>query len=266
MKPFATAFVLIVAGILIIGATDAPPKQVNASPAPPDNSAELAALRAENADLRQQLSSPVAPVVDTVAAPIPAVDSFSPLQQEMLAHSNAIRLVANKPPQALDDRLCRAAQEQADYLARTGQFDHYVNGNPRRRAAKHGFPVRDENDIAAVQENLAGGFSSAANVFNGWSKTGHLAAILADRPLCGFGVAKDRSRWVALYGKETAGDQHSVGLFGNCAGGACAVTSGPVAVRRQPQYAQAPKRNQYASRRGGGGWRPGKFVAKVIGK
>lgn len=218
---------------------------------------------------------PVSMTLDEMVRITPEMPTLDEIEttRQMLAHSNAIRMAAGKPPQALDERLCRAAQEQADYLARTGQFDHYANGNPRSRAAKHGFPVANENDIAAVQENIAGGFQTAANAFKGWTGSqGHYAAILADRPLCGFGVAQDRSRWVALYGNETPSaspDPYTVGIFGNCVGGACA---SPVAVRRQryvqaPPQAQAPKQYQGRQSRGNaGGWRPGKFVGKVLGR
>jgi uncharacterized protein YkwD len=130
--------------------------------------------------------------------------SGATLADQMLAENNRIRAAAGKPPQILDPRLCQAAQEQAEYLARTHYFDHYVNGTPRTRAARYGFPVRDANDMEAVKENIAGGFQSLENAFNGWvHSSGHYETMLENRPLCGFGVAKDKSRWVALYGDDT---------------------------------------------------------------
>ncbi len=127
------------------------------------------------------------------------------ITEQMLAENNRIRAAAGKPPQQLDQRLCQAAQNQADYCARTGAFDHYVNGNPRKRAASFGFPIQHENDLNSVKEILAGNFSNIPNAFSGWQQSsGHYATMLEDRPLCGFGVARGGfgNVWCAVYGRE----------------------------------------------------------------
>lgn len=139
-----------------------------------------------------------------VLGQLPPLDETD-VAEQMLTESNRIRAASGKPPQTLDQRLCQAAQDQANYCASTGYFDHYVNGNPRRRAAKYGFPVQDENSLDSVKENLAGNFHSVPNAFSGWQRSsGHYATMLEDRPLCGFGMATGRSGNVfcAVYGND----------------------------------------------------------------
>jgi len=129
----------------------------------------------------------------------------SDVQELMLARNNAIRAERNLPAMELDERLCKAAQDQADYLARTRTFSHHVNGTPRTRAAKYGFPVKDFTSLE-VRENIAGDFSTVENAFRGWcGSSGHYANIVSNCNRCGFAVAKDTSGanyWVAVYGRE----------------------------------------------------------------
>lgn len=158
--------------------------------------------------------------------------------EAMLKWSNTIRASYGLSPQSLDHRLCRAAQEQAAYLLRTGQFHHYVNGNPRRRAAKYGFPVRHENDLDSVQENLAGGHSIQV-AFTGWMNSpGHLANILKNRPLCGFGVeygGQYGAIWCALYGKENLSAASEPANL-RAAGSAARVSPAAFEVQARPRY------------------------------
>lgn len=131
---------------------------------------------------------------------------------EMLAHSNAIRLAANKSPQPIDDKLCAMAQDHADYLARNRisiwvPGAHALNGGVDARARRHGFSGR-------VGENIAGDFSSAANAFAlGWDKSEyHRQTVISDDyDLCGFGHQKDSqglNYWVAVYGQQPLANRH----------------------------------------------------------
>lgn len=135
--------------------------------------------------------------------------AVEPVVVEMLDLNNSLREEAYKDPQTLDARLCAAAQDQAEYLVRTGQFSHHVNGTPRTRAAKYGFPVRDFTSLE-VRENIGGDFSNAENAFHAWRNTSHYENIIADCKLCGFGMVDGRKLgrgniWVAVYGNETVG-------------------------------------------------------------
>jgi len=127
--------------------------------------------------------------------------------QQMWIVNNAIRAQQNPPlpPQELDERLCKAAQNQADHIARTGEFDHHSNGNPRIRAAKFGFPVRDLTSLE-VKENIAGDFQNVQNCFKGWMGTSHRDNILLNVNKCGFGMATNPTTkmktWVAVYGND----------------------------------------------------------------
>lgn len=127
------------------------------------------------------------------------------LAEQMLAESNSIRAnaIPPKPPQTLDERLCNAAQNQADYIAKTGQLSHNVNGDPRSRAAKYGFP---SGDFYSVREVIAV-TGSVESAFSNWSQSsGHYATIIGDYDLCGFGMAEGRSGkiWVGVYGHESS--------------------------------------------------------------
>lgn len=202
MKPFATAFVLMVAGILIIGATDAPPKQVNASPAPPDNSAELAALRAENADLRQQLS--VTP--PTIAKP--AVDEPPTVADRLLDGTNTYRVYPVKESSLLTN----CAQSHADFLAANnyrGSGGHTFDGRePYQRAQAAGF-------YGHCNEILGCGYRTPEQMIRGWATrdSDHYKVLQgSEYDVAGFGHSVNghgEPIWVGLFGQQQAhGHQH----------------------------------------------------------
>lgn len=130
--------------------------------------------------------------------------------EQMLSENNRLRALASKPSQTLDERLCNAAQNQADYIASTGQLSHNVNSDPRSRAAKYGFP---SGDFYSVREIIAPYAESVENAFSRWSKSsGHYAAILSDHDLCGFGMAQGPygTMYVGVYGRESQPANHTV--------------------------------------------------------
>lgn len=119
----------------------------------------------------------------------------------MLAANNHLRVdVLHSAPQSLSDKLSKAAENQAIYMAMTGDFEHYgSNGTPGTRAALYHY-----NGV--VKENLAKGFRNIADVFEGWRNSPtHWKAIQADYDEVGFGRAEAADGtiyWVALYGKS----------------------------------------------------------------
>src|SRR5262245_43289767 len=83
----------------------------------------------------------------TAAAAKPALHRH-PTLLGMLRRSNDVRRRLGLRPHRINPVLTKAAQDQANYMAQTGQFSHYVNGGPQYRAGKYGFR-------GGVLENLA---------------------------------------------------------------------------------------------------------------
>src|SRR5437868_12140095 len=57
----------------------------------------------------------------------------------MLVRNNNLRRRVGLWPHRMNPALTAAAQDHANYMARTGQFSHYVNGGPSGRAYKYGY-------------------------------------------------------------------------------------------------------------------------------
>lgn len=119
----------------------------------------------------------------------------------MLEENNNIRSNYGLTNQPISPILTKAAQDQAAYMARTHDFNHYTidNGSPGVRAARYGYS-------GTVRENLGRGYNSIESVFSKWvlSKP-HKESIVGDFEEVGFGyaVADDGTRyWVALYGSS----------------------------------------------------------------
>jgi hypothetical protein len=121
----------------------------------------------------------------------------------MLTRNNAIRRRVGLLPHRMNPALTKAAQDQANYMAKTGQFSHYVNGNHQYRANKFGFR-------GGVRENIAmsGGLDTA---FGMWQASGaHYASIVSGTTDAGFGYAvsaNGTTYFVGLYGTPAAGDE-----------------------------------------------------------
>lgn len=113
--------------------------------------------------------------------------------------SNRIRVSVGLKPCELDERLCKACYNHANYMAQTGSFSHYDNGGYVGRAVAQGFP-------ASVQENIAAGQGSVQYVMDTWQASGgHYAAIVGSYNKVGFGLAYSSGGcpyWVALYGYD----------------------------------------------------------------
>jgi uncharacterized protein YkwD len=121
----------------------------------------------------------------------------------MLRRNNDVRRRAGLFAHRLNPALTAAAQDHANYMARTGQFSHYVNGGPQYRANKYGFR-------GGVRENIAYGTRSIDGAFNMWVNSGaHYASIVSGTTEAGFGYAVSSSGqvyWVGMYASPARGD------------------------------------------------------------
>jgi hypothetical protein len=101
----------------------------------------------------------------------------------------------------MNPALAAAAQDHANYMARTGQFSHYTNGGPQGRANKYGFG-------GGVRENIAMG-GGLDNAFVMWTNSGaHYASIVSNTTDAGFGYAVGPgggTYFVGVYGVGSPG-------------------------------------------------------------
>ena len=119
----------------------------------------------------------------------------------MLVRNNNLRRRAGLWPHRMNPALVAAAQDHANYMARTGQFSHYTNGGPQGRAYKYGFG-------GGVRENIATG-GNIDTAFSMWTASGaHYASIVSGTTDAGFGYAvgaNGSSYFVGLYGSGSPG-------------------------------------------------------------
>lgn len=124
-----------------------------------------------------------------------------PLEQRvlmrMLEENNELRASVGLPAHELSTELTQAAQDHAEFMARTGSFSHYSNGSPGGRAVRYGYQ-------GSPCENIANGYPNVTSVFRGWrSSGGHWANIISRTRVAGFGYAASANGstyWVAMYG------------------------------------------------------------------
>jgi uncharacterized protein YkwD len=121
----------------------------------------------------------------------------------MLRRNNDVRRRLGLRAHRLNPALTKAAQDHANYMARTAQFSHYVNGGPQYRAGKYGFR-------GGVLENIAYGSRSVNSTFAMWEgSSGHYASIVSGTTDAGFGYAiapNGQCYWVGVYANPTKGD------------------------------------------------------------
>jgi hypothetical protein len=119
----------------------------------------------------------------------------------MLVRNNNIRRRVGLRPHRMNPALVAAAQDHANYMARTGQFSHYTNGGPQGRAYKYGFG-------GGVLENIATG-GGLDNAFVMWQNSGaHYSSIVSGTTDAGFGYAvgpNGASYYVGIYGTGSPG-------------------------------------------------------------
>ena len=120
-----------------------------------------------------------------------------PTLRSMLQENNQLRVSKGLTPLRISARLSAAAQNHANYMARTRSFSHYCNGNPSSRAALYGYR-------SGVRENIAFGQPNPQSVFATWAASDkHYVNLMSKSDLAGFGYARAQNGqiyWVAMYG------------------------------------------------------------------
>jgi hypothetical protein len=120
----------------------------------------------------------------------------------MLTRNNNMRRRVGLRPHRMNPALTAAAQDHANYMAKTGQFSHYANLGPTGRAQKYGF-------TGGVLENIATG-GGLDNAFAMWQASGaHYASIVSGTTDAGFGYAigpNGATYFVGVYGNASSGE------------------------------------------------------------
>jgi len=120
----------------------------------------------------------------------------------MLVRNNNIRRRVGLRPHRMNPALAAAAQDHANYMARTGQFSHYTNLGPQGRANKYGFG-------GGVLENIATG-GGVDTAFSMWVASGaHYASMVSNTTDAGFGYAVGpggATYFVGIYGTGSTGE------------------------------------------------------------
>jgi len=131
--------------------------------------------------------------VTTLACTEPA--DLAGLRTETLERVNAERLAAGLTALARSDRLERAAQDHACYIARSDRLSHRGSFGTSLRVRL----LRVGYRFAMANENLASGLDTPAQVIAGWmGSTAHRANILAGGSR-DFGLGAARARGGRVY-------------------------------------------------------------------
>ncbi len=160
--------------------------------------------KSENAEVKQASATTEADAGETSqTTQRPKLFHRQPIFLGMLRRNNDIRRRVGLFPHRINPALTAAAQDHANYMARTGQFSHYVNGGPQYRANKFGFR-------GGVRENIAYGTTTVDGAFNMWQNSGaHYASIVSGTTEAGFGYAVGAGGlvyWVGVYATPAQGD------------------------------------------------------------
>ena len=135
------------------------------------------------------------------AASCPQPGGVTTLKVEAAAGVNAARQAKGRTALRRDARLDKAAQDQACWMARTGQFSHYGAGNstPKTRARQLGYCVR------LVAENLAQGQRSGPSVVAAWmASPKHRDNIMIRKTQdygLGVSLVGGKVTWVMVFGR-----------------------------------------------------------------
>ena len=161
-----------------------------ASIAVADDAAKPAATSGDASSTQSQSASEVRPLLR------------HPTLFGMLVRNNNIRRRVGLRPHRMNPALAAAAQDHANYMARTGQFSHYTNLGPQGRANKYGFGG------GGVLENIATG-GGLDNAFSMWQASGaHYSSIVSGTTDAGFGYAvgpNGATYFVGIYGTGSPG-------------------------------------------------------------
>ncbi len=128
--------------------------------------------------------------------------SLKPSEHSLLNEINAYRSRKGRSAVHTNETLSNAAQNHANYMARTGNFSHRGEGRstPAMRASKQGYKW------TAIAENIAYGQTSVPEVVRTWANSwGHNKNMLGDFQHIGIGIATDnrgRIYWVNMFGNQ----------------------------------------------------------------
>jgi uncharacterized protein YkwD len=165
--------------------------------------AAIFALAASSGFSTEAASPPAVEVQESkVPAPSPAVNPeppVNPVTYQMFQTSNRLRGGVGLRQHRLCHLLTAAAQDHANYMAATGDFQHYSNGGPSGRALKYGHNGQ-------VLENIAMGQPDVPSAFATWQGSGgHWASIVSNTTLAGHAAARGRNGqvyWCSVYSNE----------------------------------------------------------------
>lgn len=120
-------------------------------------------------------------------------------RKDLLKLHNRQRKEEGEKPLKLNAKLSEAAQDYAEYLAKSGKFSHTAKGTMSSRVKDAGYKPK------AVGENIAVGQRSVSTVLKSWMHSeGHKKNILSGKYTeVGFGIARNkegRLLWVTDFG------------------------------------------------------------------
>jgi uncharacterized protein YkwD len=127
----------------------------------------------------QQLSATTQVFLPLISRPAAFVQTPDQRQKadQVLARVNSERAAAGCAALTMNDQLIVAAQGQSQDMAEKDFFDH-INPDPSRATVSQRAAVAGYSG-SFVGENIAAGYSTAAEVMDGWmSSAGHRANIL----------------------------------------------------------------------------------------
>lgn len=132
-----------------------------------------------------------------------ADDASAPtVAERIVIRTNAAREGSGLRPLATDPRLTAAAQNLADFMARTGQFSHQADGRTAdQRVTAQGYRWTFVGENIAYRSGDDGGSPDGTAkqfVLQWWNSAGHRANILSPQPTQ-IGVATARAPSGALY-------------------------------------------------------------------
>ncbi len=145
-----------------------------------------------------------------------SVPDLKQTTEQIFVRTNRFRAQQGRSPLKVNEQLARAAQDFADYLARTDTFSHTADGkSPSQRVAEHGYRY------CLVAENIAWEFNSAGFTSSGLARafvTGlrhspeHRRNMLdADLEEIGIGVAHS-AQTGRFYAVQDFGRPHSAAI------------------------------------------------------
>lgn len=131
----------------------------------------------------------------TIALPMLSL-SIQSSANDLIAEVNALRVANGLPPYTVNSILMQVAQDQANYMAATGQVTH--RPGLTQRLLNAGYPLAGDLSQGGFRaENITGGSKTAAQAVQGWTGDApHLNTMLSPNLTeIGAGVVKVGDRY-----------------------------------------------------------------------